>query len=142
MTLDDLAVAYSGQREPGCSRDVAAEAHGTAQIALGVTVFDLAFGGLPFGDQRNHRVRRARVELGAVRALETGDVARKLDHRHLHAKADAEIRNAVRARVVHGLNLAFDAALAETARHQDRVGPVEQAPSPGYRPFPSRHNGC
>src|SRR4030066_440934 len=89
---------------------VATETHGAAQITLGIAHLDLAFGGLPFGDQRNYRVRGARAELGAVRVLETGDVAREFDHRHLHAETDAEIRNLIGARVLHSLNLAFDAA--------------------------------
>ena len=76
---------------------------------------------LPLGDQRDDRMRRGAVELGAVRALEPGDVARELDDRELHAEADAEVRHAVLARVAHRLDLALDAALAEAAGHQDRV---------------------
>ena len=63
----------------------------------------------------------SRVELGAVRAGQAGDVARELDRRDLHAQADAEVRHLVLARVADRRDLAFDAALAEAARHQDRV---------------------
>ena len=39
------------------------------------------------------------------------------------------------ARVLHGLNLAFDAALAEAARHQDRIHAVEQVRPLGGNAF-------
>ena len=52
---------------------------------------------------------------------EAGLVARVLDRRDLHAEADAEVRDLVLARVLRRQDLAFDAALAEAARHQDRV---------------------
>ena len=76
---------------------------------------------LPFGDQRNDRMRCLGIELRAVRVGKSGAMARELDHRELHAEADAEIRNAVLAREADRLDLAFDAALAEAARHEDRV---------------------
>src|SRR6266516_89562 len=50
-----------------------------------------------------------------------GDVSRELDHRELHAQADAEIRDLVLARVLDGLHHAFHAALAETAGNEYRV---------------------
>ena len=76
---------------------------------------------LPLVDQRDHRVRRRGVELGAVGVGQAGHVARVFDRRHLHAQADAEVGHAVLARVLRGDDLAFDAALAEAAGHQDRV---------------------
>ena len=58
------------------------------------------------------------VRIGVGQA---GHVARIFDQRHLHAQADAQVRNLVFAGVAGGSDLAFDAALAEAARHQDRV---------------------
>ena len=55
---------------------------------------------LPFADQRDHRVRRMAVELGAVGVRQAGLVARVFDRRDLHAQADAEVGNAVLARVL------------------------------------------
>ncbi|MPL84476.1 hypothetical protein SDC9_30441 [bioreactor metagenome] len=61
------------------------------------------------------------VEFLRARVGHAGEVARCLDHRHLHAKADAEIGDALFARILRGADLAFGAALAEAAGHQDRV---------------------
>jgi hypothetical protein len=44
-----------------------------------------------------------------------------LDHRELHAQADAEEGHLVLARVADRLDLALDAALAEAAGHEHRV---------------------
>ena len=57
--------------------------------------------------------------------LQAADVARELDHHGLHAQADAEVRDLVLARVADGVEHAFDAALAEAARHQDAVESLE-----------------
>jgi hypothetical protein len=56
-----------------------------------------------------------------------GLVARVLDRRDLHAEADAEVRNAVLAGELRGEDLALDAALAEAARHQDRIEAAQVA---------------
>jgi hypothetical protein len=45
----------------------------------------------------------------------------RLDHRHLHAEADAEERHVALARELDRVDLALGAALAEAARHQDAV---------------------
>jgi hypothetical protein len=88
---------------------------------LAGALLDAAVAVLPLGDQRDDRVRRVGIELGRVRVRERRAVARVLDHGELHAEADAEVRDAVLARVADRLDLAFDAALAEAARHEDRV---------------------
>jgi hypothetical protein len=72
--------------------------------------------------QMDHRVRRLRIDLRRVRAVEPDHVARELDHRHLHAEADAEERPLLLARVAHRRDLALGAAVAEAHRHEDRVG--------------------
>ena len=69
----------------------------------------------------------ARAELGRRRAAQAEQVARRLDHRHLHAEADAEERHLAFAREPHRLDLALGAALAEAARHQDAVHVLEMA---------------
>ncbi len=56
---------------------------------------------------------------------EPGHVARRLDHRHLHAETDAEIGDLAGAGEFGGLDLSLGAALAETAGHEDRVKPRE-----------------
>ena len=52
-------------------------------------------------------------------------MARRLDHRHLHAKADAEIRHLPLPREARRLDLALGAALTEAAGHQDPVHAIE-----------------
>ncbi len=60
--------------------------------------------------------------LGGVGALEAEQVARRLDHHHVQAVADAENRHAVFAGVADGANHALGAALAEAAGNDYRVG--------------------
>src|SRR5262245_20079406 len=67
------------------------------------------------------RVRGLRGELGRVGVLEPQDVAGILDHRALHAEADAEERHAALAREADGLDHPVDATQAEAARDEDAV---------------------
>ena len=46
---------------------------------------------------------------------------RNFDHGHLHAKADAEIRNTVFAGKLDGGDFSFGTAFAKTSRHQNAV---------------------
>ena len=69
---------------------------------------------------------RVRVDLGRVGLVQTAHVAAELDHRHLHAKADAQKRHALFAGVAHGRNLALGAALAKAHRDQYTVGLAER----------------
>ncbi len=98
-----------------------AEAHGAALVGGLVARLHAARLVLPLGDQRDHRMRRRAVELGAVGVGEAEHVAAEFDDRHLHPQADAEVGHAVLAGVAHCLDLALDAALAEAARHQDGI---------------------
>jgi hypothetical protein len=66
-------------------------------------------------------MRRVGIELGAVGALETGDMAGELDGGELHAEADAQVRHLVFARIADRRDLAFGAALAEAAGDQDGI---------------------
>ena len=62
------------------------------------------------------------VELALVDA---GERARRLDHRHLHAEADAEIGHLALARETRREDLALRAALAEAAGHENAVHMLE-----------------
>ena len=81
---------------------------------------------------RSHSVIRPtsgslrRAELGGVRLLDADEIARGLDHRHLHAEADAEIRHVALARELRRADLALGAALAEAAGHQNAVDVFEE----------------
>ncbi len=59
--------------------------------------------------------------LRRVRALEAEQIARRFDHHHVQAVADAENRHAVLARIADSANHALGAALAEAARNDYRV---------------------
>ena len=52
-------------------------------------------------------------------------VAGGVDHRHLHAEADAEIGHVAVARKPGGADLALGAALAEAAGHEDAMHVLE-----------------
>ncbi len=100
---------------------LAAKAHRAAEVGIRIALLDPAFAVAPFGNQRNHRVRIGSVKLGAVRARKTSDIAGELDHRELHAQAYAQVRHLVFPRIANRRNLAFGAAPAKTARHQDGI---------------------
>ena len=70
-------------------------------------------------------MRRGRVELGGVGAVEPGEVARGLDDHALQAQAQPQRRDAPGAGVPDRADLALDAAHAEPARDQHAVHPVE-----------------
>src|SRR4051794_3273794 len=72
-------------------------------------------------------VRRFVVELRRVRADHPHDVPRELDRRALHAEADAEVGDALLARVADRAQLPFHAARAEAGTDQDAVDASELA---------------
>ncbi len=117
ITAIDFRNAAAGFK----ARWISAEPHRAAKIGIFIADFDFARFGLPFRNQRDDRVRRFAIELGAHRTLEPRQVARRLDDRNLHAETDAEVRYAVLARKAHGLDLAFDATIAKTAGHDYAV---------------------
>ena len=90
-----------------------------------IAPLDGAVAVLPFADQGHHRMRCLRLEFRAVGAGQTRLVARVLDDGKLHPQADAQVGNAVLARMPDRADLALDPALAEAARDQDRVHAVE-----------------
>src|SRR5690349_6259894 len=60
-----------------------------------------------------------------MRLFEFEDVPRELDGRDLHAETQAQIWNVVLARKLCRLDLAFNAALAETTGHKYPAQPFE-----------------
>src|SRR6266705_2226227 len=120
--VDHVSAVDLAREAPGLERGaLSSQPHRAAEIGLFVAALDAAVVVLPLGHERDHRVRRVAVEFRAVRAREADDVSRKLDHRELHAQANAQIQDLVLARVLDRLHHAFHAALAETARNEYRV---------------------
>ena len=78
-------------------------------------------------EETNDGVGRFGVELGRVRPGQPEGVSRVFRHGTLHPQADAEEGDAVLAGVGHGVHLAFDAAVAESAGHEHAVNAVQQA---------------
>src|SRR4051812_20053377 len=103
------------------------QAHGAAEVGLVRAPLDAAGAVKPFGDERDDRVWRVGIELRAVRTGKPAGIAGKFDGRELHAEADAEVRDAVLARIADRADLAIGAALAEAPGHQDRVHLLQAA---------------
>lgn len=78
----------------------------------------------PFGHQTHDRLGR-RPELRRGGLGKTGQVPRRLDHRHLHAETDAEIGDVALTGEPRRLDLAFRPTLAEAAGHQNGVGALK-----------------
>src|SRR5262245_14207666 len=97
---------------------IGAEPHGAAEIAVRLPLLQL-LALHPFGHEADDGFLR-RAELRRARPFDAS-LAGGVDHRHLHAEADAEIRHAANPRVARRPDLAFGAALAESARHEDAV---------------------
>src|SRR5712664_1182136 len=107
---------------PGFERGaLSAQAHRPAEIGLLVAALDPAVAILPFGHKRDHRVGCVAVELGRVRPGQAHHVSRELDHRELHAQADAEIADLVLARVLDRLHHSLDPALTKAPGDKYRV---------------------
>ena len=79
----------------------------------------------PFGHQAHQRLRR-RAEFGGIGFRDADKIARGLDHRHLHAETDPEIRHVAFARELRRADFSLSAALAEAARHQNAVDVLEK----------------
>ena len=74
-----------------------------------------------FIEQADHGMGRVLVEFGRVCVGQSHDRPAELDGGTLHAQTDAEERDAAFARKTNGLDLALDAAFAETAGDEDAV---------------------
>ena len=57
--------------------------------------------------------------------LQATNIARELDDHGLHAETNAEVRNLVFPGVPYGRDHSFHAALAESARDQNAVEPLQ-----------------
>lgn len=90
---------------------LSAEAHGAAE----------AFDFLLVGEFADDGVSAAWVELAGGGVVDSQDVSGELDDGDLEAQADAEVGDEVFAAVFDAGDFAFDAAGAETARHDDGV---------------------
>src|ERR1700716_412054 len=86
-------------------RFIGAEPHRAAEIAIHVALL-YHVAAHPLGHQPNHRML-ALAELGRAGAGQPGQMPRRLDHRHLHAETDAEIRHVAFARETRRLDLAL-----------------------------------
>ena len=127
---DDVLREDLASARPGAEHHfLGTQAHGRALVGLLGALLGTASQILPFGDHRNDRMRRGTVEFRAVRVRQTQHVATVLDDRNLHAETDAEIRHTLLARIAHSLDLALDAALAEAARHENRIHALERMSS-------------
>src|SRR5690242_5946973 len=114
-----VAVDLRDTRAFARARGISAEPHRAAEIALLHALLEL-IAAHPFGHQPDDRLV-ARAELGRSRAFDSGKRARRLDYRHLHAEADAEIRHPALAREPRRQDFALCAALPEPTWHEDTV---------------------
>src|SRR6201995_1373238 len=127
VPLGDLRGAVIDLRDTAAAPErsrISAEPHGAAEIAALAALLQL-IAAQPFRHQADHRLRR-RAELGGVGVLDADQIARRLDHGHLHAEADAEIRHVAFPGELRRPDLAFRAALAEAAGPQDAVDMFEE----------------
>ncbi len=108
---------------------IRAEAHRAALVGIGVAL-DLFVALGPLFHQADQRCRRVRVILGRVRFLDTGHVAGRLDHRHLHAIANTEARHVALAGKPCRAHLAMCAALAKAARQDDSMHAFQNVQRP------------
>ena len=96
-----------------------AEPHGAAHIALNAALLQrIAIG--PFGHQPDQFCAGA-AKLAGDGVTNSGHIPRRFQHRHLHAVANAEIRHIARAGKIGRGNLAFRAALAKAAGHENAI---------------------
>src|SRR5471030_1468279 len=104
---------------------ISPEAHRAAQVAVGRALLDL-IALYPFGHQADDAMIGG-AELARRGGFDTQQIAGRLDHRHLHAEADAEERHLALARELDRVDLALGAALAEAAGYQNAVHVLEMA---------------
>src|SRR5262245_26902034 len=100
-------------------RWIGPEPHRTAKLAVDAAPLELV-ALHPLGHQADHRFRRG-AELGRVCLFDAAEIARRLDHGHLHPEANPEIRDLARARELRGLDLPFGTALSKSAVDENSV---------------------
>ena len=120
VALADLQriVAMGDGRAPFQPAGITAQPQRAALVDLVVLI----------GHEMNDLMRAVLVELVGICLGEARDVARVLDHRDLHAQADAEVGHMVFAGILCRQDHALDAAVAEAAGDDHAV----------YRPAGSR----
>ena len=127
-----MAVALADHRgivntgHPAVRRQVTfigAKAHGATEVVFGVAPFQLV-AAHPFGEQPDHRFFGG-AEFRRPGATDAGEIARHLDHRHLHAETYAEIGHLALAGELDRRDLALGAAFPEPTGHQDAVDVVQ-----------------
>ena len=128
VALGDLGRAVDAPR-CGCRarapRRIGAEPHGAAEVAAVAALLQLV-ALHPLGHQSRPPAPASAPNSVEFACVDAAQVPRRLDHRHLHAEADAEIRHVALARELRRPDLALGAALAEAARHQDAVDVLEE----------------
>ena len=126
VALGDFRLAVD-LGHPAAARElsfVGAEPHGAAKVAIRRALFQrVAFE--PLRHKTDHRLRRWR-ELGRIRFRDSAKISYRLDHGHLHAETNSEIRHMPLAREPRRADFSFSTALAKTARHQDAVDMFEK----------------
>ena len=69
---------------------------------------------------------RGRIKLCAVRPIQTGTVARDLNHRTLHAEADSEVRNLILPGILDGADLSFDPPRPKTSWNEHAIDSLQK----------------
>src|SRR4030081_2270441 len=105
-------------------RGIGAKPHGAAEIAALRPLLQL-IAAQPLRHQTDYRFGRG-AELGGIGPFDADQIARRLDHRHLHAEADAKIGYVALACELRRADFALRAALAEAAGHQNAVDVFEK----------------
>src|SRR5262249_6534514 len=127
VALGNLGCTVVNLRYPAAAlknRRIGAKPHGAAEIAMHTAGLEfVAFH--PLGHQSDHRLG-SRTEFGGVCFLDAAEVARRFDDRHLHSKANPEIRHLPLARELYRPDFPLGAALAEAARDQNAVHVLEE----------------
>src|SRR5512144_2404175 len=103
---------------------VGAKPHGAAEIAACAPLLQLVTLE-PLRHQADDRFG-CRAELCRVGILDTAQIACSLEHRHLHSKANAEIRYVALAGELRRPDFTFRAALTESTRDQNTVNVLEK----------------
>src|SRR5689334_2164432 len=100
-------------------RRIGPEPHGTPHIAGQAALLQL-ISLHPFGHQTNDWLGRG-DEFGRIGGFDAAKIPCGLDHGHLHAEANSEIRHAALTREPCSTDFSLGAALAESAWHQNAV---------------------
>ena len=126
MALFDLggAIDFSDFGALCKSCIIGAKAHGAA-LVIAHFAFNLVVALDPFLQVINHRRKAflARFVVKLLRAcvVQLSEVARSLNDRHLHPKANTQIWHFAFAGELRGLDLALGPAFAKATGHKDRV---------------------